>query len=110
MQLIDIFKKNLKIFRTQRGYTQAEFAEKCDTATSYIGQIEIGDRFPSVKMIEKMANVLKIKPYLLFFTESDDNSDEQLLKIKADTVSDAMKEKLTNRLTEAVRKIVKNID
>jgi len=110
MQLIDIFKKNLKNFRNERGFTQAEFAEMCDTATSYIGQIEIGDRFPSMKMIEKFAEVLQIKPYLLFYTESDDNSDEQLLKIKADTISDDKKELLTNRLTEAIRKIVKNID
>jgi len=109
MQLKDVFVKNLKNFRNERGFTQAEFAEKCDTATSYIGQIEIGNRFPSMDLIEKMAKVLKIRPHLLFFIESDNDTDEQLLKKKKDTISDTMKEELTKRLTDAIRKIVKHI-
>jgi len=110
MQLKDVFVKNLKNFRKERGFTQAELAEKCDTATSYIGQIEIGNRFPSLELIEKMAKVLKIRPHLLFFIDSDNDSDEQILKKKKDTISDAKKEELTNRLTDAIRKIVKNIN
>jgi len=110
MQYRFIFGKNLKKFRNERGFTQAEFAEKCDTVTSYIGQIEIGNRVPSFELIEKFAEVLQIRPHLLFFIESDDDSDEQILKNKKDTISDAMKEKLTNHLTDAIRKIVKNID
>jgi len=85
-------------------------AEKCGTSTSYIGQIEIGNRFPSLELIEKMAKTLKIRPHLLFFTESDNDSDEQMLKKKNDTISDAKKEELTNRLTDAIRKIVKNVN
>ena len=110
MQYRFIFGKNLKKFRNERGFTQAEFAEKCDTVTSYIGQIEIGNRVPSFEMIEKFAKVLKIRPHLLFFIESDDDSDEQILKNKKDTISDTKKEELTNRLTDAIRKIVKNIN
>jgi len=110
MQLKDIFVENLRTFRNERGFTQAEFAEKCDTATSYIGQIEIGNRFPSMDLIEKFAEVLQIRPHLLFFIESDDDSDEQILKNKKETISDTKKGELTNRLTDAIRKIVKNID
>jgi len=108
MQLKDVFVKNLKNFRNERGLTQEKLAEKCNTATSYIGQIEIGSRFPSIDLIEKFAEVLQIRPHLLFFIESDDDSDEQLLKGKKDTISDTMKEELTKRLTDAIRKIVKN--
>jgi len=115
MQLKDVFVKNLRNFRKERGFTQAEFAEKCDTATSYIGQIEIGNRFPSLELIEKMAKVLKIRPYLLFFIDSDIDTDEQVLDEqillkKKDTISDTKKEELTNRLIDAIRKIIKNID
>jgi transcriptional regulator with XRE-family HTH domain len=109
MKLKDVFVKNLRNFRKERGFTQAELAEKCDTATSYIGQIEIGNRFPSLEFVEKLAEVLQIRPHLFFFIESDDDSDEQLLK-KKDTISETKKEELTNRLTDAIRKIVKNID
>jgi len=110
MQLKDVFIENLRQFRRERGVSQAMLAEKCGTSTSYIGQIEIGNRFPSLELIEKMAKVLKIRPHLLFFIESDNDSDEQILKKKKDTISDAKKEELTNRLTDAIRKIVKNIN
>jgi len=72
--------------------------------------IEIGNRFPSLELIEKIAKVLKIRPHLLFYTESDNDSDEQVLKKKKGTISEIKKEELTNRLTDAIRKIIKNID
>jgi hypothetical protein len=53
---------------------------------------------------------LKIRPHLLFFIESDNDSDEQVLKKKKDSISETKKEELTNRLTDAIRKIIKNID
>jgi transcriptional regulator with XRE-family HTH domain len=43
-----------------------KLAEKCNTVASYIGEIEIGRKFPSVEMIERIANALKIEPYLFF--------------------------------------------
>jgi len=110
MQLKDVFVENLRKCRRERGISQAVLAEKCGTSTSYIGQIEIGNRFPSMELIEKMAKVLKIRPHLLFFIDSDNDLDEQMLKKKKGTISDAKKEELTNRLTDAIRKIVKNIN
>jgi transcriptional regulator with XRE-family HTH domain len=66
MGLRDIFIQNLKKTRKSRGLSQMKLAEKCDTAASYIGEIEIGRKFPSVEMIEKIAGTLKVEPYLLF--------------------------------------------
>jgi len=109
MQLKEVFIQNLRKCRRERGISQAELAEKCGTSTSYIGQIEIGNRFPSLELIEKLAGSLQIRPHLLFFTDSDSDADEQLLKKKKDTISDTMKEELTKRLTDAIRKIVKSI-
>lgn len=48
-----------------------KLAEMCDTATSYIGEIEIGRRFPSLKLIEKIGQILEIEPYRFFMDESD---------------------------------------
>ncbi|MCL2442201.1 MAG: helix-turn-helix transcriptional regulator [Treponema sp.] len=48
-----------------------KMAEYCDTAPSYIGQIETGRRFPSMEMIEKMANILRIEPYHFFKNPKD---------------------------------------
>ncbi|GHV25266.1 hypothetical protein FACS189498_3330 [Spirochaetia bacterium] len=66
MSLRDVFIQNLKKIRKSRGLSQMKLAEKCDTAASYIGEIEIGRKFPSVEMIEKIAGTLKVEPYLLF--------------------------------------------
>jgi len=110
MQLRDVFIQNLRKCRRERGISQAELAEKCGTSTSYIGQIEIGNRFPSLDLIEKLAGVLKIRPHLLFFIESDNDEDEKIIKKKKDTISDAKKEEITKRLTEAIQKIVKHIN
>jgi transcriptional regulator with XRE-family HTH domain len=43
-----------------------KLAELCNTATSYIGEIEIGRRFPSLKLIEKIAGALNVEPYEFF--------------------------------------------
>ena len=46
-------------------------AEKCHSSTSYIGEIEIGKKFPSVEMIQKIADSLNIQPYKLFMQDND---------------------------------------
>jgi len=83
-------------------------AEMCGTSTSYIGQIEIGNRFPSLEMIEKMAKALRIRPHLLFYIEANGYPDEQILPTKIDLLSDTAKEELIKRLSDAIRKIVKH--
>ena len=87
-----------------------ELAEKCDTSTSYIGQIEIGNRFPSFNMIEKIASALEIKPYLLFCDEKESEITVKPQPVKASTLSNSMKEKLTKRLIAAIRETVKQIN
>jgi transcriptional regulator with XRE-family HTH domain len=73
MTLKQIFIRNLKEFRKKEGFSQMKLAEYCNTAPSYIGQIETGLKFPSMDMIEKMADILRIEPYHFFKKQSDDN-------------------------------------
>ena len=47
-----------------------KLAECCKTDVSYIGQIEMGIRFPSINLIEKIAKALKIDAYKLFMDDS----------------------------------------
>lgn len=51
-------------------------AELCNITPSYIGEIEIGRRFPSLKLIEKIGQVLEVQPYRFFIDESDENLGE----------------------------------
>jgi len=53
-----------------------KLAELCETAPSYIEEIEIGRRFPSLKLIEKIVKVLNIEPYRLFISETEEHQNE----------------------------------
>jgi transcriptional regulator with XRE-family HTH domain len=69
MSLREVFIANLKKNRKRQKISQMDLAERCDTAASYIGEIEIGRKFPSVEMIEKIAGALNIEAYRLFVNE-----------------------------------------
>ena len=84
-------------------------AEKCGTSTSYIGQIEIGNRFPSLDLIEKIAEALQIRPYLLFVDELEAEITKKPLPNKKDTIPNSVKDELVKRLTVAIHKVVKQM-
>jgi transcriptional regulator with XRE-family HTH domain len=76
MGLKRVFIKNLRKFRNSRGFSQMKLAELCDTAPNYIGEIEIGRRFPSLKLIEKIGTALNMEPYRFFIDEAGENQTE----------------------------------
>lgn len=71
MDLRTVFITNLKRCRKEQKISQMRLAELCGTSTSYIGEIEIAKKFPSIEMIEKIARALSIRPFQLFQDESD---------------------------------------
>ena len=69
MGLKQTFVRNLKQFRKIEHISQMKLAEKCESDVNYIGQIEMGMRFPSIRLIEKIAAALQLEPYRLFMEE-----------------------------------------
>ena len=51
-------------------------AELCDISQNYISEIEIGRRFPSLKLIEKMGQILGVEPYRFFIDDTGKNLNE----------------------------------
>jgi len=47
-----------------------QLAEYCGISSGYIAEIEIGKKFPSIGVIEKIAGIFKIEPYLLFKSQT----------------------------------------
>ncbi len=62
----EIFRKNLKFYRNQMGYTQEKLSEICNISTDYLSQIERGKRTPSFKRMDLIAQALNIEVYRLF--------------------------------------------
>ncbi|MDR2491432.1 MAG: helix-turn-helix transcriptional regulator [Spirochaetaceae bacterium] len=48
------------------GFSQAKLAEKVNTAPTYIAMIELEKKFPSVEMLERIAEALEIDTTELF--------------------------------------------
>ena len=48
-----------------------ELAELCKISTTYLGEIEIGRKYPSVEVFQRIADALKVKPHKLLL---DDDS------------------------------------
>jgi len=61
---------NIKKFRKNQGFSQEILAEKALTSTTHIGMIEIGKKFPSPKMLERIAEALGVDTAELFSTET----------------------------------------
>ena len=74
-----------------------KLAELCQTSTSYIGEIEIGKKFPSVEMIQKIAMALQVPPYKLFMTEND---------VAEIHIPSEAKERLVERLQKSIADII----
>jgi len=70
------FGKKLKDARERCHYTQAELAEMTDLSKNFIGDIERGQKLPSLKNLISLSNILKVSLDSLF-TDSLDNILEE---------------------------------
>jgi len=66
MTFQELFIMNLKDFRKLRKISQIKLAEMCVSSQAYIAEIEVGKKFPSPDMIEKIASALNVESYCLF--------------------------------------------
>lgn len=73
MDIIKIFLKNVKAYRTQLGLFQEHFAEKAGLHRTYISVIECGKLSTSLDNIQKNADALQIDTYLLFIDQENFN-------------------------------------
>jgi transcriptional regulator with XRE-family HTH domain len=56
---------NVSRLRKKKGLTQEQLAELCAVSTNHIAGIEIGRRFPSEELFQRIADNLGVEPYQL---------------------------------------------
>jgi transcriptional regulator with XRE-family HTH domain len=65
-----ILAENMKKYRKILGISQEKLAEKMNTAPNYIAMIEVGKKFPSASMLERIATALNVNTPELFTTDT----------------------------------------
>ena len=97
-----LLSQNVKRARQKLGYSQMKLAELCGMSANYIGTIEMGARFPSAASLQKICNVLSLKPYQLFLDENMEKDFE-----KYDILADLIK-KLKKNVAAEIENTIKS--
>lgn len=65
MGLASIFGENVRAARVARGLTIEALADEVGLAYSYVGQLERGQRNPTLSVVERIASALDVAPVSL---------------------------------------------
>ena len=63
--------RNIKRCRATLGISQMDLAERAELSAGYIGEIEMGRKFPAPEALERLAIALETKPFRLLMGEND---------------------------------------
>jgi len=94
-----ILVQNLKKHRRKCGFTQAQLAEKVNVSTHHIGMIELSRNYPTLELVERIANALDIKTYELFIDPHAPNEE-------LDRLRQGIRDDLRQLLDEFLEKIL----
>jgi transcriptional regulator with XRE-family HTH domain len=98
MNLQELFIANLKEYRKLRKISQLELAEECESAQTYISELEKGKKSPSLLMVERIASALGIEAVYLFKKEPPAEGRQRL--------SYTQKQEMAERMRSALAKII----
>lgn len=104
--LREIGAENIKYFRTKKGLTQLELATELGKSANYINGIENGVSFPSIDMMEKIAEALSIEPHELLMERG---CPQNVFQFNADAFSNEIAESLYERLKKDIALEVRDV-
>ena len=93
---------NIKRIRKEKGVSQEKLAEACNTATSYIGLMEIYRNVPKLSTIEKIAKALDVDP-LAFF------QDKEKIPLAIEAEIKKKKKSILFALEKEIEKILRSV-
>ena len=106
LALQDIFINNLKFYRKAANYSQESLSAKLGKGTKYINKIESGISFPTIQVIEEIAEILGIKAHQLFEEES---TPKNIISTDRDRFISDVTETLYKKLTADMKVILEKI-
>ena len=70
-ELHRLLARNMKRYRIHFGISQAELAERAELSVGYIGEVEMGRKFPSPEKLEAIAKVFEVRAFRLLMGPED---------------------------------------
>ncbi|WP_424768066.1 helix-turn-helix domain-containing protein [Paenibacillus sp. sgz302251] len=108
-EIAGLIGENIRSLRKKRGLSQEQLALRADINASYMGQVERGEKNPTIDVLSKIAFALQIPIEQLVNVISDP-------EVSDDNVADAYAHKIAHQLNglslreqEAVYKFVKQL-
>jgi transcriptional regulator with XRE-family HTH domain len=107
-----IFAHNLKNKRQNCGFSQAKLAEMVGVSTHHIAMMEIARHYPTLELVERMANALNTEIYELFIDPLSPPEEmerlyqtvakdiDQLFKTTAENIEKAVNQSIKNALAD----------
>ncbi len=100
----------IRSLRKSSGLSQEQLGELANLHNTYIGAIERGERNPSLKSLERIAEALKIKVGDLFkFMDYELNSSEERMKAEIFFMLENKDAKTINFVLDLVRYVLKEL-
>lgn len=103
--LRQILGRNVRRARNNLGISQMKLSEACGLSTSYIGDIERAEKFPSPEKIELLAGALGLRPYELFIDEKPLEVFDRQASLTS--LSRDLKERLNGEIENLIRRYLK---
>ena len=106
LSLQEIFLNNLKFYRKNAGLSQEALSEKLNKGVNYINRIESRASFPTIQVIEEIADILEIKASQLF---EDDSTPRNIVTSNRDRFVKEVTDNLYNKLSADMKSILEKI-
>ena len=104
--LRQIFVENLKYYRRKKNMSQLMLAVELEKSANYINGIENNNTFPSIEMIEQIANILGIPASKLF--EEQNRAENVIVFDKARFIKDVSAD-LYTKIRDDIEKNIESV-
>lgn len=94
-----LFGSRIRSIREAANLSRESAAERAGTGANYLGEVERGEKFPTLEMIERIATALEVSPSTFFEYEAEE-IDSQILISKIQRLLLRLD---TDQLQEALR-------
>lgn len=106
LSLQEIFLNNLKYYRKQSGLSQEALSERLNKGINYINRIESHASFPTIQVIEEIAEILNVKAYQLF---KEDGAPQNIITSDRERFVKEVTESLYQKLSVDMKNIIDKI-